>query len=41
MTLVVDASILVAWAFDEVNAVAGEARERMHRSCGGACPLMV
>jgi hypothetical protein len=40
LTLEVDASILVAWAFDEVNAVASEARERMHLSCGGACALM-
>ena len=31
MTLVVDASILVAWAFDDVNAAAREARERMRR----------
>ena len=39
MTLVVDASILVAWAFDEVNAVASEARERMHREAAAAPAL--
>ena len=39
MTLVVDASILVAWAFDEVNAVASEARERMRRETAAAPAL--
>jgi|SRR5271157_325415 len=39
MTLVVDASILVAWAFDEVSAVASEARERMRRE-PGAVPAL-
>jgi predicted nucleic acid-binding protein len=39
MTFVVDASILVAWAFDEVNAVASEARERMHREAAAAPAL--
>jgi predicted nucleic acid-binding protein len=39
MTLVVDASILVAWAFDEVNAVASEARERMRREAAVAPAL--
>ena len=39
MTFVVDASILVAWAFDEVNAVASEARERMHREAAAASAL--
>jgi len=29
MPFVVDASIVIAWAFDEVNAVAGEARDRI------------
>jgi predicted nucleic acid-binding protein len=31
MTLVLDASIVVAWAFDEVSAAASAARERMRR----------
>src|ERR1700730_2651617 len=31
MTFVVDASIVVAWAFDEVNNAASGARERMRR----------
>jgi predicted nucleic acid-binding protein len=31
MTFVVDASIVVAWAFDEVNVAASGARERMRR----------
>ena len=39
MTLVVDASIRVAWAFDEVNAVASEARERMRRETAVAPAL--
>jgi predicted nucleic acid-binding protein len=39
MTLVVDASILVAWAFDEVNAVASEARERMRREAAAVPAL--
>jgi predicted nucleic acid-binding protein len=29
MPFVVDASIVIAWAFDEVNVVAGEARDRI------------
>jgi len=32
MTFVVDASIVVAWAFDEVNAAASGARERKEQS---------
>jgi len=39
MTFVVDASILVAWAFDEVTAVASEARERTHREAAAAPAL--
>ena len=39
MTLVVDASILVAWAFDDVNAAAREARERMRRETAVAPAL--
>ena len=31
MTLVVDASIVVAWAFDEANVTASATRERMRR----------
>ena len=34
-----DASILVAWAFDEVNAVASEARERMRREAAAVPAL--
>jgi len=39
MTFVVDASIVVAWAFDEVNAAANEARERMRREAAVAPAL--
>jgi predicted nucleic acid-binding protein len=39
MTFVVDASIVVAWAFDEVNAAASEARERMRREAAVAPAL--
>ena len=37
MAFVLDASIVVAWAFDEVNAVASETRERIRRE-GAAAP---
>jgi predicted nucleic acid-binding protein len=39
MTFVVDASIVVAWAFDEVNAAALGARERMRREAAVAPAL--
>jgi len=39
MTFVVDASIVVAWAFDEVNATASGARERMRREAAVAPAL--
>ena len=39
MTFVVDASIVVAWAFDEVNAAASGARERMRREAAVAPAL--
>jgi predicted nucleic acid-binding protein len=39
MTFVVDASIVVAWAFDEVNAAASRARERMRREAAVAPAL--
>ena len=39
MTFVVDASIVVAWAFDEVNPAASGARERMRREAAVAPAL--
>ncbi len=36
MTFVVDASIIIACAFDEVNEVAAAARERMRREAAAA-----
>jgi|GraSoi2013_115cm_1033766.scaffolds.fasta_scaffold14591_3 predicted nucleic acid-binding protein len=39
MAFVLDASIVVAWAFDEVNAVASETRERIRRE-GAAAPTL-
>src|SRR6266436_9787202 len=39
MAFVLDASIVVAWAFDEVNAVATETRERMRREAAVAPTL--
>ena len=39
MTFVVDASIVVAWAFDEVNVAASGARERMRREAAMAPAL--
>ena len=39
MALVVDVSIVVAWAFDEVNATASGARERMRREAAVAPAL--
>ena len=39
MTFVVDASIVVAWAFDEVNAAVSGARERMRHEAAVAPAL--
>ena len=36
MTFVVDASIIVAWAFEEVNSAAVEVRDRMRREAAAA-----